>query len=189
MSSESIQTVAALATLLVIVVGVTVAVVELRQEVLARRLQGVSALFSEVWNPDVSRAAFGIILNVKPGFADSDLTPEQVQFVPRLMAGYNRLGFLMHQGLVKEREVLAYPPFGILAAELFALLRDYMDRVPVWDSNLREQAVWWEYLAGRGEAYWTRHARAMMAGVPRYANEPMALMREWATTMGERHPG
>lgn len=126
MSNEVVQTTVAAATLVVIVVGVTIAVVELRQEVLARRLQAVSALFSEAWTPDVARAAFSIHLDERDPKEDAEeaLTDEQARSVPMLLAAYNRLGFLLHQGLLKEREVLGYPPFGILSSELFSKLRE-----------------------------------------------------------------
>lgn len=76
MSNELLQTIAAITTLVVIVIGVTVAISELRQEVLARRLQGLSALFAEVWPEEASKAAFAVA-SVGPGFDDADITPEQ----------------------------------------------------------------------------------------------------------------
>ena len=49
LSNDLLQIIVAIATLVVIVVSVTVAIVELCREVLARRLQGISARFSAVW--------------------------------------------------------------------------------------------------------------------------------------------
>jgi hypothetical protein len=186
MSSEMIQIAVAVATLVVIVVGVTVAFIELRQEVLARRLQGMSALFAEIWPEQMSSATWVLLLNVK---RDEELTPEQVDLLPVVVSHYNRLGFLLYQGLVKDREVLGYPPFGILAAELFSLMREHLVKTTFLDSNMRENAIWWEYLALRANAYWESDGRAMMAGIKHYDAEPMGLMRDWATVMTLRTNG
>lgn len=188
MSNELLQTIVAVTTLVVIVGGVTVAISELRQEVLARRLQGVSALFSQIWPEEVSRAIFLLIMGLKPDFEDADVTQEQRSAIVLVMAHYNRLGFLLRQGLVKEKEILAYPPFGILAAELWKMFSGYLSRleVPLLQTNIGDQAIWWEYLALRGEAYWRKEGRALTANVARYKTESMALMNDWNAAMAER---
>ena len=188
MSNELLQTVAAITTLVVIVIGVTVAIVELRQEVLARRLQGVSALFSQVWPEEVSRAAFSLFTALNPDFDDADVSPDQRREMILLMAHYNRLGFLLKQGLVKEDEILGYPPFGILAAEQWAMYGGYLRRLeaPSLKTNFGDQAIWWEYLALQAEAYWNRKGHTAAASVPFYKTAPSTYLDDWNVAMGQR---
>jgi hypothetical protein len=179
MSNDIVLTAVGIATLVVIVVGVTVAVVELRQEVLARRLQGMSALFSEIWPESMSTAVWNLMLGATPEPANADMTV--------VVSHYNRLGFLLHQGLVKESEILGYPPFGIVAAEMFAMLKEHMDNTPTFqDTTLRENSVWWEYLAIQAKAYWETTGRAVMAEIDHYNAEPTTLMRDWTIAMNSR---
>jgi len=59
MSSETIQLVTTLATIAVVAIGITFATVQVRQEVLARRLQNKSAIFSEIWQEEEEILATG----------------------------------------------------------------------------------------------------------------------------------
>lgn len=52
MSSETILLAATPATLAVVAIGTTFAAVQVRQEVLARRLQNKLAVFSEIWQEE-----------------------------------------------------------------------------------------------------------------------------------------
>ena len=185
MSSELLQTAVAIATLVVIVVGVTVAIVELRQEVLARRLQGISALFSAVWPEEARKAAFDVAA-LEPGFDDADVTPELRGAVMTLLAHYDRVGFLLHQGLVKEREILAFPAFGVFAAEYWLLVSEYLGRVAWMGTDSRKLGTWWEYLALRADAYWHKEGRAVTASAGIYSAPQFSLMNDMNAAMAER---
>ena len=180
MSSETLQTIATLATLAVVAIGVTFAALQVRQEALARRLQAISALFDVVWPEEARRAAF-LLLSLPADFEDTDITPEQKRAILTLLAHYDRVGFLLQTGLVKEHELLGFQAFGIVAADLWALLEGYLGRLQLgtaMPTNFRNNAVHWEYLAIRAKAYWERHGRAWTASVPYYDGKAGALMSD-----------
>ena len=180
MSTETLQITATLATLIIVAVGVTFAALQVRQETLARRLQGMSALFAEVWPEEASQAAY-TLRNVQPGFDDAEMSPELTQALLTLMSHYNRVGFLLQKGLVNEKEILGYPPFGIIAADMWALFEGFLGRLNAgagFPTPFRHLAIYWEHLAVRAKAYWEREGRAWTANEPYYTAEPGTLMSE-----------
>lgn len=109
MSTDSIQTLATVATMALVALGVTFAALQVREEALARRLQANTALFADLWPPEAARATF--VLGVLPAeFKGEDLTEEQRQSVTVAVYHYNRVGYLLWRGLVKDEELLLYPP-------------------------------------------------------------------------------
>ena len=186
MSAETIQTIATLATLTIVAVGVTFAALQVRQETLARRLQAISAIWSEVW-PDAASRALRVLQDLPDGFEDAAMTPEQADALRTLYRHYNRMGFLLQAGLVKERDILGYPPFGILAAENWAKFKPYLDRYP-WGGT-PGFSVHWEYLAIRAKAYWEHRGREWLASMPHYRGEAGALYKDLDEAMALRPSG
>ncbi len=121
-------------------------------------------------------------MEVPEGFDDADMTPERADALRTVFRHYNRVGFLLQGRLVKEREILGYPPFGFLAAELWAKFERQMTAPGL----VRGSSVHWEYLAIRAKAYWERHGREWIASMPRYRGEAGALFKELDEAMALR---
>ena len=187
MSTETIQITATLATLMIVAVGVTFAALQVRQETLARRLQAMSAVWAEFWPPEASDA-LGILQRVPDTFDDADLTAEQVAAVRTIGRHYTRLGYLLHAGHLKQREILGYPPFGILAADLWAKYNGFLSRAPLGFTSTSASSFFahWEYLAIEAKAYWEREGRERTTAIPHYDGETGALSRELATAIALR---
>lgn len=183
MSSETLQLIATLATLAVVAVGVTFAALQVRQETLARRLQAISAMWAEVW-PDEASRALRVLLGVPNGFDDADMTTERTDALRTVVRHYSRVGFLLQAGLVKEREILGYPPFGFIAAETWAKFRGHLETIA--PGPTRGAALHFEYLAIRAKAYWERYGREWVASVASYHGEPGALFKELDDAMALR---
>lgn len=156
MSTESIQVIATVVTLSLVALGVAFGALQLRQETLARRLQGISALFADIWPAGAATAAYSIS-SLPPSFEGEELTELQRGQVLSLNSHFGRVGYLLWQGLVKEEEILLYPPFGTLVVDLWARSEPYLRNTAVGSSNLANIGFWWEYLAARAQSYWEKH--------------------------------
>ena len=61
-----------------------------------------------------------------------------------------------------------------------------LGRQPLMTTMFRQQAIWTEYLALRGEAYWKQEGHAITAAVGRHTTEPMTFLTDWNTAEAER---
>jgi hypothetical protein len=176
MSTESIQLLATWATMSLIALGVIFAALQVREEALARRLQATTALLADVWPPEAARASFSLgILPV--GFAGDDLTEEQRQDIVIVTYHYNRVGFLLWRGLVKEEDILLYPPVGPVALDLWARVSPYLRSLSVGGTNVAHVAFWWEYLASRPQIYWEQQGGCYIQETPVFTPRPEDLYR------------
>ena len=168
--AEWIQLVAIVGTFTVVAVGVVFAALQLREEVHARRLQAISSLFAEVWPPEAAAASFEV-LSLPADFKPEELTPEQEANIRMLLAYYNRVGYLLWQGLVKKHEILLYPAFGPIAVEIWVKTRQVMLNFLVARSS------WFDYLVGQTQEYWKEQGGRQIAQIPVFEPDIEGLTR------------
>ena len=68
------------------------------------------------------------LASLGPDHEGADFTPERRQALITTMSHYNRVGFLLRRGLIKDEEILAYWAFGAIAADKWAMSKGYMSR-------------------------------------------------------------
>ena len=185
--SDWIQTIATLATALIVATGVTFAALQLRQETLARRLQGISSIFADLWPPEAARASFSLSV-LPPALEWKELNEEQRRNIATLGYHYNRVGYLLWRGLVKEEEILLYPPLGPLAVHLWARLSPYLQSLSVGATNFSHIAHWWEYLAWRAQSYWEQQGGRHITEIPVFTPQPAVIFKVFEDAHAQR-PG
>ncbi|PZC46178.1 MAG: hypothetical protein C1O27_002155 [Chloroflexi bacterium] len=185
MSTESIQLFATLATMALIAVGVIFAALQVREEALARRLQATTAVFADLWPPEAARASLSLAV-FPPALEWKELTEEQRRNIATLGYHYNRVGYLLWRGLVKEEEILLYPPMGPLAVDLWARLSPYLQSLSIGATNVAHIAHWWEYLAWRAQRYWEQEGGRHIKETPVFTPRPEHVYRIFEEAHAQR---
>ena len=167
MSATELATVvegwATMAGLLVVIAGAVFAGVQLRQEAKSRRLQALMAVFADIRPPAVATAQ-RTLAALPDGFNLDELDPDAHNAVVATITSFGRLGDLLSAGMVHEGDIFPY----------LALSRGSID---AWEKvkhlsrgerpAMRYNAVAFEYLAARAQAYLLRE------GVSRYGVVPL----------------
>ncbi len=186
-TSEWLQVIAGFGTFFVVVIGVAFGGMELRQEARARRLQGISSLFSEVF-PNGMLAMTQTVRQLPDGWDPVSLTDEQTQSILSLTTAYNRLGFYLHAGLVTEKEVFEFTPFGIPLVSVWAKVSPIVNNPQLAYTGRHSGPFWFEYLAHRAQDYWLKNKGKHIANEPIFMPDVGAMEAVMQQAQAARKP-
>ena len=118
------------------------------------------------------------------------LSDEQRRAVDEIRFRFNRLGYMLRTGLVREEDIFPFAPFGIGALMIWEKLKHtlripggYSDDSTLWGTAAERSAlpVGWpaaihfEYLASRAQRYVLDHGEAEIGSIPRFDADLEAL--------------
>ena len=169
---------ATLATLIVVLLGLSFAGVQLYRESQARRLQALVALFADVWPVEANREA-RIVASLPDGFDYESLESVPQEAVRNVAARFDRLGFLLKMGVVKGEDVFPNVRFGRSAIFQWEKLKHAMrgGAGPFAAGIVGELPgpLHFEYLAWRAQEYLLRHGVEEFGEVPVFDADMDAL--------------
>ena len=174
---------ATLAGLIVIVAGAAFAGVQLRRESQARRLQAVVALYADFWPIESLRAA-QTVMSLPDDFDYDRLGPDEREAIGHVVFRYNRLGYLLRAGLVRDEDLFPFFAFGTLAIVFWEKLKHHVRSgvagrtggpggsfatVTMRSTDPADPALpgglHFEHLASRAQRYLLEHGEAEFGGL------------------------
>ena len=190
---------ATVAGLVVIVAGAAFAGVQLRRESQARRLQAVVALYADVWPIESLRAA-QTVMSLPDDFDYDQLGAEERDAIGHVVFRYNRLGYLLRAGLVRDEDLFPFFAFGTLAIVFWEKLKHVVRTgvggrtggpgsfATVTERNADPAdpalpgGLHFEHLASRAQRYLLEHGEAEFGGLAIFDadTEAIAAMGEAA---------
>ena len=177
---------ATLAGLIVVALGAAFAGQQLRRESQARRLQALVALYADIWPIGATPTAL-IVAKLPDDFAYDQLSADERQAVVETLFRYNRLGYLLRAGLVRDQDLFPFPLFGGASVFLWEKVK-HMVRTGAAASGegrlvtLPGVGLHFEFLASRAQAYLLEHGEAEIGSIAVFDAdlEAMAAMAERA---------
>ena len=162
---------ATLAGLVVVSLGAVFAGQQLLRESRARRLQAVVALYADVWPMEANRVA-QIVQGLPDDFDHDQLGPDEREAVHEIAHRFNRLGYLLRAGLVRDEDIFPFYPFGMGAIRHWEKLKHVVRRGGVGTPAETGRAAipgggasLFEYLASRAQRYVLEHGEGELSSI------------------------
>ena len=158
---ESLDLLSGLAQILIpvmLLTGTILAVYQLRVSAKARRLQALASIYQQLRPQEIIEVEQHLLHDRTSEVSTADLTTNNTLKINRVIYSYQRLGYLLYQGLVTEQELL--PMVGWESILLWEKLKGYIR------SQVREDVpharAHFEYLASRSNDYIRENPRLVI---------------------------
>ena len=149
---ESLDLLSGLAQILIpvmLLTGTILAVYQLRVSAKARRLQALASIYQQLRPQEIIEVEQHLLHDRTSEVSTADLTTNNTLKINRVIYSYQRLGYLLYQGLVTEQELL--PMVGWESILLWEKLKGYIREQLRQDvPNARTH---FEYLAAKSNDY------------------------------------
>ena len=162
---------ATLVGLIVVALGAAFAGQQLRQESRPRRLQALVALYADVWPIEAARAS-QTLSSLPDDFDYAQLGADQRGAVGEVVHRYNRLGYLLRLGLVRDEDLFRFYPFGSLVITSWEKLKRFVRTgggiSTIGHGTLPGEGLYFEFLAARAQRYVLEHGDVEFGGLPTF---------------------
>ena len=158
---EFVTLVSGWSTLLIpimLLTGTTLGVYQLRVSAKARRLQALASIYQQLRPREVIEVEQDLLHDPTTVISAEDLTKNDTRKINAVIYSYQRLGYLLYQGLVTEQELL--PMVGWESILLWEKLKGYIR------NQLRQDVpharAHFEYLASKSSDYIKNNPRLVI---------------------------
>lgn len=134
---------------IMLLTGTILGVYQLRVSAKARRLQALASIYQQLRPREIIEAEQDLLHDSTTDFHLADLTSNDMRKINAIIYSYQRLGYLLHQGLVTEKELL--PMVGWESILLWEKLKTYI-REQV-RKDVPHARAHFEYLASKSSDY------------------------------------
>jgi hypothetical protein len=129
--------------------GTVLGVYQLRVSAKARRLQALASIYQQLRPQEVVENEQVLLHDPQPAIRAEELTQNDARKIDAVIYSYQRLGYLLHQGLVTEQELL--PMVGWESILLWEKLKNYIRNEVRQD--VPHARAHFEYLASKSNDY------------------------------------
>ena len=167
--------------LVVIVLGAAFAGLQLRRESQASHLQAVVALYADIFPIEAVRAA-QIVVSLPDGFDYDQASADERDAIRQIVFRYNRLGYLLRAGLVRDEDLFPFIAFGTAAILAWEKLKHVVragvagrtggtggigiSSVDKPDPESLPGGLHFEFLVSRAQQYLLEHGEAEFGELP-----------------------
>ena len=158
---ESLTLVSGLSGVLVpimLLTGTILGVYQLRASAKARRLQALASIYQQLRPREVIEIEQDLLHDSSTVISAADLTKNDIRKIDAVIYSYQRLGYLLYEGLVTEQELL--PMVGLESILLWEKLKDYI-RTEV-RQDVPHARAHFEYLASKSNDYIKKNPRLVI---------------------------
>ena len=134
---------------IMLLTGTILGIYQLRVSAKARRLQALASIYEQLRTRELIEIEQGLLHDPKMIISSEGLTTNDVRKIDALIISYQRLGYLLFQGLVTERELL--PMVGWESILLWEKLKTYIREQVRQD--VPHARAHFEYLASKSNEY------------------------------------
>ena len=177
MSASEIATVvegwATLVGLFVVIAGALFAGIQLRQEAKARHLQAIMAVLTNIRPPEVTHA-MSVLASLPEGFEFQELDPATRDAIQTVGSSYGRLGILLAEGLVKERDIFPHPYLSRGAIDAWEKVK-HLTRTGSTIGGELSLGMYGELLASRAQNWLEREGVKTFGDIPFFDADPTVL--------------
>ena len=149
---------------LMLLTGAIVGIYQLRVSTKARRLQALASIYQQLRPKEVIEIEQDLLHDSPTVLIAEDMTKNDIRKIDSVIYSYQRLGYLLHQGLVTEQELL--PMVGWESILLWEKLKSYIREQVRHD--VPHARAHFEYLASKSNDYLKNNPRLVIPQVKRF---------------------
>ena len=149
---------------LMLLIGAIIGIYQLRVSTKARRLQALASIYQQLRPKEVIEVEQELLHDPTTPINADDLTKNDIRKIDAVIYSYQRLGYLLHQGLVTEKELL--PIVGWESILLWEKLKNYIrNRVR---HDVPHARAHFEYLASKSNDYVTKNPKLIIPEIKKF---------------------
>lgn len=149
---------------LMLLTGAIIGLYQLRVSTKARRLQALASIYQQLRPKEVLEVEQDLLHDSTPAISGEELTRNDGRKIDSVIYSYQRLGYLLHEGLVTEEELL--PMVGWESIVLWEKLKGYIRNQLRHDDPYAR--AHFEYLASKSSDYIKNNPRLVVPQIKRF---------------------
>lgn len=162
---------------LLLLIGAIVGIYQLRVSTKSRRLQALASIYQQLRPKEVIEVEQELLHDHTTMINSEDLTRNDIRKIDAVIYSYQRLGYLLHQGLVTEKELL--PIVGWESILLWEKLKNYIRNQVRHD--VPHARAHFEYLASKSNDYIKKNPELIIPKIKKFdanINELQKIIEE-----------